>query len=868
MLGVVWFMSGDIKTDQVGSHPVERRFWLLVTAVFVLAIAVCLGAVYWVSKPYLQENQRAVLQTEVERNATALRIVLLEHEQLLSYVAANPNIVSLVVGNSNHVSEIDAYFQQLTVPASTVRIEVHDILRDRVFARGYRYTEAVNQDLTDQAAIERVLEQIDGVATHVDVLEQDDQLRLVLSVPVRQFDYVEGTVSVEILMPMTEIFAHTSVTEPPTIVTAPTPEDSTNAASAPVGRTGLHIAMVANKESLAKVGRDLIEAVAFWISVLLVIPFAVFGIIGRSVIVRPHLELGRSEALLKSQKQQLSELAAVARNANEGIIVTDLNERILWVNPSFESVNGYSAEEVVGRSPGSFLQGAETSLDARQEMRMAIDARKPVEVELDNFTKDGRHLRVRVSITPLRNDDGETYGFMAVQNDVTDAHAQRAALIEANRKIEQQALHDPLTGLPNRRALDQLLEERNAQGDGHLTLVRIDLDHFKYVNDTMGHAAGDHVLEVVAKILRDETKSGDLPARVGGDEFLVLLRSGAGSEAGCQLAQRLLTRIKEPTIFENKTVQVGASFGVASTLDGLVDASDILVGADAALYSAKDSGRNAVKLYSPELHRDAVEKRSLAAEIRLAMTNGEFVPYYQPQIEAGSRRVSGVETLVRWQHPSRGLLFPAEFLHVAQQLLVLDDIDEIVLRQAMEDIDAAAVKGLHVPKLSFNITAHRLKSARVVELVKAKRPSQTTIAFEILESVLLDDQTTEFKFQLDRLRDAGIAVEIDDFGSGHASIIGLMEVRPDAMKIDQRLIMPITGSRVHENLVRSLVSIARSMDIDVVAEGVETEEHAVLLEEIGVTHLQGYHFSKALPIDELQVFVQDRQETYPVRSRA
>jgi diguanylate cyclase (GGDEF)-like protein len=418
-------------------------------------------------------------------------------------------------------------------------------------------------------------------------------------------------------------------------------------------------------------------------------------------------------------------------------------------------------------------------------------------------------------------------------------------------------MHDSLTGLPNRRALDAALKQRCGRKGDLATMVRIDLDHFKYVNDTMGHKAGDFTLIEVARILQEETKADDLAVRVGGDEFVLLLGPHRTAAEGAILAQRILSRIRDPKPFENKIVRVGASFGVASNENGLLAFDELLIGADSALYEAKDLGRNRVRLYTPELHTAVLARRDLARELRLALAQEEFEPFFQPQFDAKTLDITGVETLARWQSPAFGLVPPDRFLPVAQQLSILEEIDDIIFRKAIDQIGSLIEEGLKIPKLSVNVTAERIDDPVVFETVMAHRHKVPEIAFEILESVLVEDQSDQFRFGLDRLRDAGIKIEVDDFGSGHASIVGLMHLHPDAMKIDQRLVRPIITDPLARGILQSIVQMAGLMHLRVIAEGVETMEHAEMLRQIGVDVLQGYAFAKPMSITELRKFVID-----------
>ncbi|MEM6825259.1 MAG: EAL domain-containing protein [Pseudomonadota bacterium] len=674
----------------------------------------------------------------------------------------------------------------------------------------------------------------------------------------------EGAVVAGFQIDLTEVFPDNEVAQETFVIgfgpsahgEEPLPQ---NAELVPLATTDLAAVLVPDAASVAAAGRTLLLNTVSALSLVLTGAFAVLAWLGRTVILEPHLRLD-------GQRQELAELAAVSERAKDAILVTNLDGEVLWSNPAFEGLTGYSIDEIRGKKPGTLLQGPETDLCAARKLGSAVRNRTAAACEILNYRKSGATYWISISISPLTDEEGDVYGFMAISRDVTEAREQKDAILKAKKEIERQALQDPLTGLPNRRALDMALKERADAIEDGATVIRIDLDHFKYVNDTLGHEAGDYVLNEVARILREETKHDDLPARVGGDEFVLLLAPRATSRDAIVLAERMLARIKSTRRFDGKTVRVGASFGVASTLDGLLPLHELVIGADSALYNAKDLGRNRVCLYSPELHRSVLDRRALAREMRLAIANEEFVPHFQPQFDAKTREIVGVETLVRWQSPSLGLLYPDAFMPVAQQLSVVEEIDAIIFAKALNQIKALVDDGLAIPKVSFNVTAERIQDeasyASVLNHVGGPK-----VAFEILESVLVEEQSDAFRFSLDRLRDAGISIEIDDFGSGHASIVGLIHLNPDVMKIDQRLVMPAPHSDTARGLLKQIIGMAELTGLKVTAEGVETHEHIRILTELGCDTLQGYAFCKAMNIDGLRSYMTDRGSSNTRRAK-
>ncbi|SFJ16532.1 sensor domain-containing protein [Albimonas pacifica] len=460
---------------------------------------------------------------------------------------------------------------------------------------------------------------------------------------------------------------------------------------------------------------------------------------------------------------------------------------------------------------------------------------------------------------PERQPDGAVLWTGALY-DVTEDVRREAELAEAHARAdamraenERQALQDGLTGLPNRRAYDRLFADRvfaarAGTGPEDAALVRLDLDHFKHVNDTLGHEAGDLVLQRVAQVLRETLRPGDFTARIGGDEFSILLAPGADPAAAETIVARIQQGLAAPFQHHGRPCRVGASFGLAHTGELGVVGTELQVFADAALYRAKESGRSRLELFTPELHRGILADRRLAVQIQDALERDAFVPYFQPQVRARDRGLHGAEVLLRWPHPSLGLLSPPEFLRVAEQLRVVPRIDRRLMERVREVLARWTAQGFVAPRLSFNMSAGRIRDPDVVETSRLLSAGPTRIAMELLESTLIEEEGDLFRFNLDRIREAGIDIEIDDFGSGHASIVGLTQVAPDVLKIDRRLVAPVAEDPRSRNLIRAILEIAQTLGISTVAEGVETEAQARALAELGCDVLQGYHFGA--PMDE------------------
>jgi len=467
--------------------------------------------------------------------------------------------------------------------------------------------------------------------------------------------------------------------------------------------------------------------------------------------------------------------------------------------------------------------------------------------------KPGGFIWVQANSMPHREADGSTVWFGSVY-DVTVEVEREAMLSEARDAMRHLALHDGLTGLPNRRRLDEILKERvtaDAQGDPAAVLIRIDLDRFKYVNDTLGHPAGDAVLVHVARILQEACGPYDLASRVGGDEFCLLLAAGRSLEEAKEIVAMIQERLRPAFRFEGRTCRFGASFGIATSEQARIDNGDLMSFADAALYQAKAAGRGRLEVFSKALYDEIMEGRRLAAKIESALEAREFEPYFQPQICAKTGALIGAEVLARWRTNTGAIISPRAFMPVAEQIRAVPLIDRIMVERTVEIVDSWSQQGFVLPKMSFNISAGRLREHSMVGAVRVLQQQGIKVAFELLESILLEEEDGVAQYTLDLAREAGIHIEVDDFGTGHASILGLLRVGPEVLKIDQRLTANVDDSAQGRDLVASILGIARSLGIRTTAEGVETERQACILRDLGCDVLQGYLFAPPLNAEGL-----------------
>lgn len=463
------------------------------------------------------------------------------------------------------------------------------------------------------------------------------------------------------------------------------------------------------------------------------------------------------------------------------------------------------------------------------------------------------------------------------------AEARSAALEEARGRLEHNALHDHLTQLPNRRYLDATLEERaqRAGRDGtRLSILHIDLDRFKEINDTLGHTAGDAMLNRAAAVLRAHMGPEDFVARIGGDEF-VFLACGTEKRKLDELAERIVTAMRAPVLFEGHVCRFGASIGIASAVGSSIDARQLLINADLALYRAKNRGRGRHEFFTSDFQAQIIVSRKIGDEIMAGLERRRFLPYYQPQFCARTLDIVGMETLARWDHPERGILAPSEFLSIAEDINAVAAIDRQILERALFDLAAWDLQGVVIPKLSVNVSSRRLQDPDLCASLRAMPLHKARLSFELLESIFLDDCDPKILDNLAEIRRLGIEIEVDDFGTGHASIVSLTKLLPRRLKIDRQLVRPIVRSAAQRRLVSTIIEIGRSLNITVTAEGVETAAHVQVLRDMGCDALQGFALARPMPAGAVIDFVRserwrngaaetgsDGSQASPVASRA
>lgn len=451
-----------------------------------------------------------------------------------------------------------------------------------------------------------------------------------------------------------------------------------------------------------------------------------------------------------------------------------------------------------------------------------------------------------------------------LRTSLTTLNKRNRELTDARENLAHAANHDALTRLRNRRAIYEHLNAElpsTGKGDVSRCVMKIDLDLFKEVNDTLGHDAGDRLLVHVADILRATTRKQDIVGRIGGDEFVILLDDPPSLAMIRSLAQRITVAVAQPVTLNHAQCRIGASIGYTLATSGDATADQMLIEADLALYEAKRAGRGQAFAYSDALATEIEMRRQLFREIREALAQDQFEVYVQPQVYTETGEVYGCEILARWRHPQRGIVPPATFIAAAEEAQLVDQIDRIAVEKGLDFLEHANAQGIDLPTISINASPPTLRDVhltdRLLQEVHARQLTPAHLTVEVLESTLIENDDDLALHTIDALSRAGFKVVLDDFGTGYASMSNLSRLKLDGIKLDQSLVKPVPDPRA-DSIISALVTLSRSLNMSVVAEGVETPAHYACVASLGCDVVQGYTVAKPMPAGDFG----DWYETY------
>ncbi|MDD5240147.1 MAG: EAL domain-containing protein [Sulfuricella sp.] len=561
----------------------------------------------------------------------------------------------------------------------------------------------------------------------------------------------------------------------------------------------------------------------------------------------------REETLnLSNRRLRLAE--RVFDTTFEGIMVTDANSIIEFVNPAFTKITGYELDEVVGRKPSVLSSGRHDQAFYR-EMQAGLVANGCWQGEIWNRRKGGEIYPEWLSMSTVRDKEGEITNYVAIFSDITERKA-------SEEHVHHLAHHDALTNLPNRMLLLERLGHAlvHAHRKGSLVVVMfLDLDRFKIINDTLGHAVGDQLLKTIAGRLSECVREDDTVARLGGDEFVIILEHVASIQNVTGVAQKLVHALERPVVLDHQEMFVTTSIGISVyPYDG--DSADILIKhADTAMYRAKERGRNNYQFFTADMNARAFERLTMENSLRHALERDEFLLYYQPQVDAKTRRITGMEALLRWQHPDSGLVSPAQFIPLAEENGLIVPIGEWALRAACFQNKAWQDAGLPRLHVAVNLSARQFKQPGLVKMVnQALEDSELEsryLELEITESIAMEhaDGTVA---TLHELKAMGVKISMDDFGTGYSSLSYLRRFPIDTLKIDQSFIQNLAPDSTDDAIAAAITTMARSMKMKVVTEGVETKEQMSFLRNHDRDGVQGFYFSQPLPAEDFRVLLE------------
>ena len=554
-------------------------------------------------------------------------------------------------------------------------------------------------------------------------------------------------------------------------------------------------------------------------------------------------------------------VASVFENALEGILVTDATNRIVSVNPAFTELTGYTAEEALGKTP-AILKSDIYDRSFYTEMWEQLTEHGRWQGEIWNRRKNGDAVLMWESINAIRDDDGRIVRHLAVFSDITELRRKDDA-------IHRQALHDVLTGLPNRFLLqDRLRHEINkaAREDKQVAVMFLDLDRFKVVNDTLGHRLGDDLLKKVADRLGVCLRRSDSIGRLGGDVFIAILPDLNGTDHVVTIATKVLSSLVEPLALDGHEVHMTASIGVALFPKDGPDSETLMKNADTAMYQAKAHGRNTFRFFNGDQNARAIARLDLESRLRRAAFNGELELHYQPKLCLRSGHPCGAEALVRWRADNGELIAPADFISLAEDTGLIVPIGEWVIHEACRQVRTWEQAGFDFGTVAVNVSAHQLRDQALVGKIdaamRAFAVSPECVEIELTESAVMQDPAAAAGI-LGQMREAGLGISIDDFGTGYSSLAYLKRLPITGLKIDRSFVAEADSDPDDAAIVATIIGLAATLGLHVVAEGVETTSQLRHLARHGCDLAQGYLFAKPLPAAEYR----DWHADWPKRSR-
>lgn len=571
--------------------------------------------------------------------------------------------------------------------------------------------------------------------------------------------------------------------------------------------------------------------------------------------------VGTNTDISKDKELQLkyAHQAQIIEQTHDSVISTDLSGKIINWNFGSERLFGYTANEMIGKNI-RLLYTAENK-DFFDKNLPTVLKEEELNIDLIFEKKSNESVSVALSLSLLKDERGKPISVVSYAQDITDRKIAEEALLEQKDILEYQAHHDTLTKLPNRLLFfEQLTQaiEKAKRHDKKLAVLFIDLDRFKQINDSLGHHYGDQVLQVIADRLLHIIRKEDTLARLGGDEFIILMEDIHKEEDPSRLAKKISDTLVEPLHINKHSLYVSSSIGISLYPQDDTQAVNLLKYADAAMYKAKEMGRNTFQYYSSDMTEKAFAHVALEANLREALKNEEFIVYYQPQLDALNNKLIGMEALVRWKHPELGMVSPAEFIPLAEETGLIIQLDEWVMKTAMYQVAQWHKKGLDPGVLALNLSIKQLQNQEFLNLL-AKALKETAFLPQWLELEVTEGQIMinpeQAIFLLQQISGMGIELAIDDFGTGYSSLSYLKRLPIDKLKIDQSFVSNLPEGKEDIGIAKAVIILANSLELKVIAEGVETQAQQEFLIENGCNNIQGYFYARPMPAEDMEKFL-------------
>lgn len=588
------------------------------------------------------------------------------------------------------------------------------------------------------------------------------------------------------------------------------------------------------------------------------------GEVTYSILLAPSCESGYVNLYARDITErlradaQMRKLSRALEQSADSVMITDPEGVVEYINPAFTEVTGYGRDVIIGHKP-DLLNSGHHEEEFYQRLWRTIKRGEVFQDVFINRRKDGSLYYEEKTITPLKDAGGEVTSFVSNGKDITER-------MQAEERLHRLAYHDVLTELPNRALFQERLDhalKRRYPGGEKLALIFLDLDHFKNINDTLGHDIGDSLLQALPERLAGCVRRGDTIARFGGDEFAILLEDVDTDDSVSHIALKILQSLSDPFVVDTHELFITGSIGIGLYPDDSEDANTLLKHADAAMYRAKDMGRNTYQFYSKDMSVRAFERLSLETSLRHAMEREQFELYYQPQVDMGTGEIIGAEALIRWHHPDMGMVSPMKFIPLLEETGLIVPVGEWILRTACIQASEWQTQGRQSYRVSVNLSGRQFHNEQLSDSVKAALDESGLdpglLELEITESVLMQHDRTSMA-NLRALMDMGVRLAIDDFGTGYSSLSYLKRFPVDTLKIDRSFVHDLSDDPDDATIVSAIVVMAHSLNLHVVAEGVETNEQLLFLQQCDCDAIQGYLCSVPLPAEDLtQLLLEGRR---------